>query len=159
MIITSQRMVTSGPNSVVEGTFIKQQLLLMGTMEVPESKTIEKLRRLQDELRNECMEDDVAEIGDFTIMFDSENGRNVYFVKDMPIERTQSMRESYDKNSPYFSSKYGDIGWPYTGFVQGNIAGWNPISAERLAEWIDQSPVYTIEEFVEKFRHRRTARS
>lgn len=126
----------------------------MGTMEGQKCKATEKLRRLEERLRNRCIVNDLTEIGDFTIMFDSEDGCNICFVKDMPIERTQGMRESYDKNSPYFSSKYKDIEWPYTGFVQGSILGWNPISAQRLADWIVDSPVYIVEEFIEKFGHR-----
>lgn len=132
---------------------LNTKLFVIGTMEVPKSKTIAKLRRLEEELRYKCIENNLTEIGDFVFMFDNENGRNICFMKDMPIEWAQSMREFYDKNSPTFMRKYEDIEWPYTGFVQGNISGWNPISTERLAEWLENSiSRYTFEDFSKGFQ-------
>ena len=111
---------------------------------------IKKLEKLEEELTNKCSRQNLSETAGFTIMFDSENGRTIRFVKDMPIELTQSMKEFYDKKSPNFYPEYRNINWPYTGFVQGNIAGWNPISTLRLADWFDRYN-YETDEFIEKF--------
>lgn len=64
------------------------------------------------------------------------------------------MKEFYDRNSASFRRKYEDFDWPYTGFVQGNIAGWMPISTERLADWLENS-IYTVEDFIDGFRRNR----
>ena len=123
----------------------------MKSKEKSKSTEIEKIKNLEEELRNECIKNNLKEISGFTIMFDDENGRTILYMKDMPIEFTGGMKEFYDINSESFDSKYGNIDWPYTGFVQGHILGWMPISIPRLFEWLDDS-VYTVDDFIGGFK-------
>lgn len=111
-----------------------------------------KIKDLKEQLKEVCIRDNLKDIGSFTIMFDEENGRNIEFVKDMLIECTGGMREFYDRDSEYFNPEYGNINWPYTGFVQGNMAGWNPISEVRIIEWLENYG-YRINDFIESFKN------
>lgn len=124
-------------------------------METTNNEAIKKITKLEQKLKNECAKKNRKETGGFTIMFDEESGRTIEFVKKMPLECTGGMEELYDKDSEYFNAKYRDVEWPYTGFVQGNIMGWYPISKPRLAEWLTKYG-YALDEFIESFRSDQT---
>lgn len=117
-------------------------------------EAIRKLRKLEETLLNECMRNNLNWIGSFTIMFDNEEGRNIRYVKDMSLESTGFMKEFYDKRSASCDPEYGNIDWPYTGFVQGDIGGWMPITISRLVEWLEGSG-YSVERFIETFRSKK----
>ncbi len=112
---------------------------------------IKEIQKLEQELKNECAKRNRNKIGGFLIMFDDERGRTIEFVEKMTLECTGCMKERYDKDSEDFNPEYRDIGWPYTGFVQGNMMGWYPIPIPRLAEWLTKYG-YELDEFVESFR-------
>lgn len=120
-------------------------------MESSKRETLKKITKLEEVLANECTRKNRKEIGRFTVMFDEESGRSVKFVKKMPLECTGGMEELYDRDSKSFNDKYRDVEWPYTGYVQGNIMGWYPISIPRLAEWLTKYG-YALDEFIESFR-------
>lgn len=78
--------------SVREGDreiLLKTNLFVIGTMRVA-NVVSDKLKKLEEESRNLCMENNLTEVGGFTIMFDSENGRTIHYVKDMPILNRQA---------------------------------------------------------------------
>ncbi len=113
---------------------------------------LEKIEGLERELKDLSIKYDLTELGGFTVMFHEESGTTILYRRNMPIEQTGGMKEFYDKNSTSFCSKYRDIEWPYTGFVEGNILGWKPISIPELVELLEQeSPVYTVDKFVREF--------
>jgi len=101
-------------------------------------KSTEDIKRLGEELKEECIRKNVAGIGGFLVMFDEESGHTIQYRKDMPIEETDRSENQHIKHL-------------YTGFVQGNILFWNPISEERIAEWLDKYH-YKIDDFIKSFR-------
>lgn len=112
---------------------------------------INKIEDLEQRLKEKCISDKLHHIGNFTIMFNEEEGKSIIYVKDMSIETTGGMEERYDKNSEYFNPEYKDIGWPYTGFVHGKPAlGWLPISGTRILRWLDKF-YYKFDEFAQEF--------
>ena len=110
-----------------------------------------KIKDLGEQLREECIKNSLSQIGGFTIMFDSENGRTIRYVRDMPTEQTGGMKDFYDRDSASFRHEYAYIDWPYTGFVQGNLAGWMPISEVGIVIWLEGSH-YNVDDFIEKFK-------
>ena len=110
-----------------------------------------KIKDLGEQLREECIKNSLSQIGGFTVMFDSEGGCNIRYVKDMSLESTGSMKGFYDKHSASCDPEYGYVDWPYTGFVQGDIAGWMPISEVRIVIWLEGSH-YNVDDFIEKFK-------
>ena len=110
-----------------------------------------RLKGLGEQLRAECTKNNLTQIGGFTIMFDSESGRTIRYVRNMPIGWTQGMKDFYNRNSASFSHEYADIDWPYTGFVQGNRLGWMPISEVKIVEWLEGSH-YNIDDFIKEFK-------
>ena len=129
----------------------KSFTLTIFRMTNPKKVAIKNLRKLKRDLGEECIKRNLRESGSFTIMFDEEQGRAIRFVRDMPIDATGSMKEFYSRNWPIPNPKYWMIHWPYTGFVQGDMAGWNPISEVRIVEWLNKYH-YKVDEFVGVFR-------
>ena len=87
-------------------------------------------------------------------MFNNEDGRTIYYVRQMPIEQTGSMQQFYDRASSYYLPEYRTIEWPYTGFVQGNRADWMPIAIPTLGEWLERWG-YPVDDFVKTVSSRR----
>lgn len=131
--------------------FIRDKMIKPNIIENKKYESMKRITKLEQKLKTDCARKNLKEIGGFTIMFDDESGRTIRFVEEMRIEGTGGMKELYDKDSEYFNIKYEHIEWPYTGFVQGNILGWYPISIPRLVEWLEKYN-YALDEFLESFR-------
>lgn len=117
-----------------------------------EAENVRKLKHLTTELKEKCSQRQKPIVVGLTLTFDNDNGRTVQFVRDMPLSSTGSLRDSYDANSPYFKKENSDTQWPYTGYVEGNVISWRPISAEELVGWVDRSG-YDVDDLCEKLRY------
>lgn len=116
-------------------------------------KTIDstKMEEMEKRLRRLNIKNKISRLGNIVIYEDDESGRGILYVRDMPIEETGGSKEFYDEQSTSFNPKHKNIQWPYTGFVQGSILGWYPISVPELHKWIEASPGYKVDEFVDDF--------
>ena len=110
-----------------------------------------KVEELEKRLKKLSIKNKISRLGNFVIYEDNENGRGILYVRDMPIEETGGSKEFYDEKSEYFNPNHKNTHWPYTGFVQGSILGWYPVTVTELIEWIESSPGYTVDEFVGEF--------
>ncbi len=89
-----------------------------------------RILQLERKLKKHCIQNNLNEVHGMTIMFNEEEGRNLKYVLEMPLEQIRS----------------------YSGFVQGNVLGWDPISISEIIRWLN--PHYTIEKFIESFQNK-----
>ncbi len=110
-----------------------------------------KIKDLGAYLDNKCVENKFSSIGGFIVMFDEENGKEIYYTKSMPIKGKDCKEESQKINTSSNDYLHEDIFGTYTGFIQGNMAGWMPISEIRIVEQLNFYD-YKIDEFIHFFK-------
>lgn len=98
----------------------------------------DKLEKLEEKLRKYCIQNNLENVGSFTVMSNEEEGQNVCYARDMDMGEMGWAKNFYDKKSKDYNFEHADIKWPYTGFVRG--VEKQPISIGDLAKWLKGSP-------------------
>lgn len=112
-----------------------------------------KIKKIRTDLTRKCEETHTSFIGGFTLMFDEESGQEIYFASGIPIEVKDCIEKSQNVNTSLNNYSSGSILWPYTGFIQGNLAGWRPISEIRIVEQLHHFG-YNVDDFIDFFKYK-----
>lgn len=115
-----------------------------------EATDIEIVRKLEKSLFDRTAKCNASILTGITVMLDDENGCTISYVRGMPIKHTGQSEQFYNKASKYFNPKYKHIDWPYTGFVRGNLLGWEPISIPELINFLKRYH-YPLDLFAQRF--------
>ena len=109
-----------------------------------------KLELLEKELQEAYCGCRYKQAGGYTIRFDDESGKNIFFMKNMPINQTGILKDTYDKESQHFDQHNQHVKWPYTGFVIGDITGLIPISPKEIANLFEKYGS-KFDDFIQEF--------
>jgi len=110
-----------------------------------------RIKDLEAILNKKCVKENLSEIGGFIIMFDEESGQEIRFVKDMPVDVKDDIEKYQNINNSLNNTTHGNISHNYTGFVQGNMAGWILISEVRIVEQLNFYN-YEVNKFINYFK-------